>query len=315
MNEPILSVVIPCLNAAGSISRLLEELEHQTLSRDKYEVLVVDDGSTDDTCALVESFRNVRLYTQRRQGPGAARNRGIAESTGILVLFIDSDLEAAEDLLEQHLRFHQQHPEVAATGGSVVPLGPLPLFSWVLADHMASWFNAHPDAIHQTQPEYLPSLNFCVKRRPVIEEKELYWSPGLEYSGEDVLYCRELRRMGLEIAFVPQARVAHRDRASFARYCGHMYRWGHHAPFVRGRSADLKYSYLFAPRRGSLFFTVPLIIIGYTLLIWKSWAGVRPLAVTLALPQLFLGRVIYACGVITGTMARDRPQAPLSSGR
>ena len=302
------SVVIPCYNAAATIGRLLRQLDAQTLPTAQREIIIIDDGSTDDTVALIEQHGGVELLRQDRRGPGVGRNRGMAQARGELILFIDSDLEVAPDLLEQHLQYHTRHPDVAATGGSVEAPGKLPLFSWVLADHFASWFNVHPDYRYPKRPEYLPGLNFCIKHA-VVDNYQLTWPDGIHHTGEDVVFCYEMRRQNLRIKFVPEAVVRHHDRTTLEAYARHMFRWGFHAPYVRGSLPGLGYGYLFPRHLSLLPLTLPLIVLGYTWLIWISWLGSRPLAVTCAIPQLLVGRFAYAWGVLKGTANLRREQA------
>ena len=165
VNSVQLSVVIPCFNSESTIEKLLQQLGQQTLASDQYEIIVVDDGSDDKTPNLVCKFQNVYLIQQDRSGPGNARMLGIKYAVGNYVLFLDSDLEVSNNLLEKHLSYHIKYPDIAATGGSVIPIGNLSLFSWELTDHFSSWFNAHPNVKYKTPPEYLPSLNFCIKKK------------------------------------------------------------------------------------------------------------------------------------------------------
>ena len=301
--DPILalSVVIPCFNAGHHIAGLLRQLGEQTIAADRYEVIVVDDGSRDDTGERALEC-DAKLLRQPQSGPGIARNLGTTHARGTLVLYLDADVEVGRDLLERHLVFHREHPEVAASGGSVLPAGEPRLLTWQLVDHLSSWFNVHPAAHRRGTPEYLPSLNFCVKR-DVVERHALRWAAGLAHTGEDVAYCAQLRRAGLSIAFLRHAAVRHHDRESCADYIRHMYRWGYHAPFVRGSLEGLEYGFLFPRHPGLLAFTLPMIVCGYTALIWKSWVGRKPIAVTLALPQILIGRLAYAAGVAMGTVS------------
>lgn len=87
------SVIVPAFNAAGTIARTLRALSMQDLD-EEYEVIVVDDGSTDGTAELVErAGAPVRLVRQRQQGPAAARNRGVAEAKGQVLAFTDADCD------------------------------------------------------------------------------------------------------------------------------------------------------------------------------------------------------------------------------
>ncbi|MBT6069147.1 glycosyltransferase family 2 protein [Candidatus Peregrinibacteria bacterium] len=113
-----ISVVIPTFERADILKLTLESLIHQTLKRDEYEVIVVDDGSNDDgtTKDIVEEFQkknsNFKYIWQENQKQGAARNNGIKHTEGEIVLFIGDDIIPAQtDFLEQHLRLHEAHPE------------------------------------------------------------------------------------------------------------------------------------------------------------------------------------------------------------
>ena len=283
------------------MAKLLSGLLDQTLEPSQYEIIVVDDGSNDDSLKIVQTFDAVKLIQQDHSGPGAARNRGMAAAKGGLVLFLDSDLKVPRDLLQIHLHFHQNHPEISATGGSVLPMANRPVFSWELVDHLSSWFNAHPDIQYRSPPQYLPSLNFCIKRR-VMVDRQVSWRTGFAYTGEDVEFCYEMMCTGLQIAFVPAAVVYHQDRQTMSDYMTHMYRWGHHAPFVRGRLKGLQYSFLYSRNMLLCCLLLPVIMFGYTLRIWLGWFQSRPLQVTLCVPQILLGRLAYAAGIMMGTI-------------
>jgi glycosyltransferase involved in cell wall biosynthesis len=89
-SEPTISVVIPCYNGARFIRETLESVRAQT--RPVLEVIVVDDGSTDDSAAIAESFGPlVRVIRQPNQGESVARNRGIDEAKGDWIAFLDAD--------------------------------------------------------------------------------------------------------------------------------------------------------------------------------------------------------------------------------
>jgi glycosyltransferase involved in cell wall biosynthesis len=89
MSPPYFSVIIPTFNREATIRETLQSVEQQTF-RD-FEVIVVDDGSSDSTCEIVRSFGSVKLIQQPNAGPGAARNRGAANAGGRYLAFLDSD--------------------------------------------------------------------------------------------------------------------------------------------------------------------------------------------------------------------------------
>src|ERR1700758_5194533 len=84
------SIIIPTFNGAAHIGNCLDALIKQA-ERQGTEILVVNDGSTDNTVEVVSRYRGVRLITQSNAGPAAARNRGALEAKGSIVLFTDDD--------------------------------------------------------------------------------------------------------------------------------------------------------------------------------------------------------------------------------
>jgi len=96
----VISVVIPAYNAEATLGDCLAALEGQTVAREGYEVIVVDDGSTDATAEIARSH-DVRLIRQANAGPAAARNRGAEEARGELLLFTDADCAPAPDWIER----------------------------------------------------------------------------------------------------------------------------------------------------------------------------------------------------------------------
>jgi glycosyltransferase involved in cell wall biosynthesis len=112
--RPLVSVIIPTFNRAELLPRALESVIAQTF--DDYEILVVDDESTDETKDVVLSYGEARIRYLRQAenaGPGAARNRGLREARGDLIAFLDSDDEWLPDKLTRQVSlFREIAPEV-----------------------------------------------------------------------------------------------------------------------------------------------------------------------------------------------------------
>lgn len=123
-SPPRVSVVVPSYNRSALLGRCLSSLEAQTLAKQAYEVIVVDDGSVDDTpdvCAEFIRKATMGLVYVRgsHRGPAAARNLGISRARAGIVAFIDDDCTAARDWLEQiSAPFHHEH--LAGVEGKVV---------------------------------------------------------------------------------------------------------------------------------------------------------------------------------------------------
>jgi len=95
------SVIIPAHNAEDTIDFCLQALTHQTAPADSYEVIVIEDGSSDETRARIEAYEGVQLLVQAHAGPAVARNLGVASAKGEIVLFTDADCEPAQDWIER----------------------------------------------------------------------------------------------------------------------------------------------------------------------------------------------------------------------
>jgi GT2 family glycosyltransferase len=119
MAAPQVSVVIPCYNKAHIIPQTLQALLEQTVPQRRFEVLVVDDGSTDNTADLVDGMplpASFRCLRQQNAGAAAARNLGVREALGDLLLFLDGDVVADPRLLEEHVDSHERRSRVLVMG-------------------------------------------------------------------------------------------------------------------------------------------------------------------------------------------------------
>jgi glycosyltransferase involved in cell wall biosynthesis len=116
MSTPRISVIIPAYNHARSLPGCLDSLRTQTLP--PAEIIVVDDGSTDDTQAVLANYQNLTVLTQANSGAPAARNHGFAQSTGDYVIFADADLLFEPTALATLFTALQEHSEASyAYGG------------------------------------------------------------------------------------------------------------------------------------------------------------------------------------------------------
>ena len=109
------SIIIPTFNGASRIGKCLNALLPQVAGRDA-EILVVNDGSTDNTADVVGHYSGIRLITQTNAGPGAARNRGVLEARGTIILFTDDDCVPMQDWLDAMIGPFED-PEVVGVRG------------------------------------------------------------------------------------------------------------------------------------------------------------------------------------------------------
>ena len=116
MKDIRFSVIIPAFNASHTIERCLSSLMRQSVKREDYEVIIVDDGSRDGTSDIVKEFP-VKYLWQANKGPASARIRGAKEAEGEIVLFTDADCVVQHDWIEEMVRFFDD-PEVMAVKGA-----------------------------------------------------------------------------------------------------------------------------------------------------------------------------------------------------
>lgn len=113
------SVIIPAYNAQKFIKETIESVKKQTYS--DWELIVVNDGSTDDTVTVLENEgdQRIRLVHQANKGVSSARNNGLRQATGEFVMFLDADDVLTSDFIKSRLNFLKSNPEIGFTGGLV----------------------------------------------------------------------------------------------------------------------------------------------------------------------------------------------------
>jgi glycosyltransferase involved in cell wall biosynthesis len=110
---PEVSIVIPAYNSADTIIETIQSIFNQTFSN--YEIIIIDDGSTDDTKQVLEPYMHkIEYYAQRNQGQSAARNEGIQKAKGDFIAFLDDDDLLHPDNLKIKLGILKKHPEIGA---------------------------------------------------------------------------------------------------------------------------------------------------------------------------------------------------------
>jgi glycosyltransferase involved in cell wall biosynthesis len=122
-DSPLVSVIIPCYNQGHYLGEAIESILKQSYPH--FEIIVVDDGSTDNTAEVARRYAEVRLLSQENQGrPAVGRNRGFRESLGDYIVFLDSDDHLLPEALETGVRLLEAHPEYAFVSGHCRAMGP-----------------------------------------------------------------------------------------------------------------------------------------------------------------------------------------------
>ena len=208
--RPRISVVVACYNAARTLQPCLESLAR--LNYPDYEVLVVDDGSTDATPQIVAQFKDFRGIRQEHGGLSAARNAGIAASTGEIVAFTDADCRADPDWL-YYLAGDLLNGSFAGMGGHNLPPQD---DSAVAAAVMASPGGPAHVMLTDRVAEHIPGCNMAFYKRALAEIG--CFDPVFDRAGDDVDICWRLQQRGRPVGFSSGGFVWHCRRSTVAAY-------------------------------------------------------------------------------------------------
>jgi O-antigen biosynthesis protein len=207
---PKVSVVICAYNAESTMAACLDSL--RDLRYPAYEVVVVDDGSTDRTGRIADEYEDFRVVHQENKGLSAARNVGIAASTGDIIAFTDSDCVVDPDWLHYLAATFLASGETAVGGPNLPP----PEDSLVASCVAASPGGPLHVLLNDEEAEHIPGCNMAF-RREVLEEIGGF-DPLYRAAGDDVDVCWRLQERGYRIAFSPAAMVWHFRRNTVKAY-------------------------------------------------------------------------------------------------
>lgn len=197
------SVVIPTYNRRNILEKCLAALELQNFSENSaivgYEVIVVDDGSTDNTIGWLESqsdrFPHVRIFQQSHQGPAAARNLGVTMAKGETIVFIDSDLVVTETFLQAHADGLERGKKLGDR-----------LFTYGAVINTCNFENptSEPYKITDFSAAYFATGNVAISRH-WLEKAGLFDTQFSLYGWEDLELGVRLKQLGLKLIKCPEA--------------------------------------------------------------------------------------------------------------
>lgn len=212
----IASIVIATYNRARLLGETLRSLSESLAGNETVEVIVINNNSEDDTLSVAETFSDVfpayQVVTEPRQGLSYARNRGIAEARGSILVFLDDDVEVDATWLPSLLA-PLDDPSVAVVGGKVLPFGAQVIPDWLPREYcfLASIFDP-ADKVCE-----LPKVmggNSAI-RRQVFDEVGLFdiclGRKGKKLlGGEEVELQIRIRKAGYKIVYTPHAVIWHK---------------------------------------------------------------------------------------------------------
>jgi len=232
-SEPTISVVIPTFNRQPILARALAALARQDLAPERFEVLVVDDGSSDDTWGWLQGRDfafHCRPLRQENQGQGNARNFGVREATGELILFLGDDIFLDPNALSRHAA---RHDEVRSAGVRAAVLGHIRWAAELRVSSFMRWIGERGLQFGFAlieDPSNVP-FNFFYTSNISVARRELLaaglFDPRFKtYGWEDIELGYRLARRGVKIVYEPEADAAHYHPTNLKSFARRQYRAG-----------------------------------------------------------------------------------------
>lgn len=291
------TIVIPTYNKVVNLKATLESLENLEYPRECFEVVVVDDGSQDGTksflCEARFHFRLCLFHHQKNRGRAAARNTGVRQAGGRVVVFLDNDMKAVPGLLTAHLRRHAEERRL-------VVLGNVRRAPQVQPTALIKYLDSR--GVHKLKPgEPVPFRYFITNN--VSLERELLLAVGLfderlrKFGGEDLELGYRLNRAGARFIYSPEAQTYRTDYRDIPELCKAMVTYGESSlPIILETHPQLKElfkAHLLEPVK---LFSEPFFLtfkkVSFRLALWKPWG---PMVASLArfFNRLFVPAILF----------------------
>ena len=204
----MISVVIPTYNRAGKLAECLTTLRYQSLT-EGYEVIVVDDGSEDETKRVVTELQypNMTYVNEGHHGPSSARNAGVRRAHGDVILFMGDDVIADRNLLQEHALFHETHKDCVCLG--FTKLDPRLEITYLMRflGNIGPQFN--PELVRERLDNlpfyYFMTANISLKKK-AFSDVGFFDETFKEAGGEDIEFGFRLAEAGYRIVFNEKAK-------------------------------------------------------------------------------------------------------------
>ena len=221
---PYVSVVVPARNAARTLADCIRSLVCVDYPPARREILIVDNGSTDDSRTIIEQFP-VTYLSESRRGPSHARNRGIESSHGEIIAFTDADCVVTSRWLRSLIACFDED-DVWAVAGEILAYPPHTWAEYYMARRRRCWQRA---ALLAARP-YMVTANVAFRRRTF--DRIGLFDPRF-ITGQDQDFSWRFLRAGLAIRYAPAAVVHHRHRAGPQDFFVQQLGWARGAVLLR----------------------------------------------------------------------------------
>ena len=220
VDKPKVSIVVPVFNNASLTYQCLKSILEHTPA-DLYEIIVVDNASTDDTQRMLRQIENVEIIANSENlGFVGGCNKGSTAAQGEYILFLNNDTVVTEAWLTSLLSTFDEHEEVGAVGAKLVyPDGRLQEAGAIVWSDGTGWNYGRGDDPQRPEYNYVREVDYCsgacfLVRRELFERLGGFDARFAPAYYEDVDLCFEIRRLGYRILYQPKARIIHVEGAT-----------------------------------------------------------------------------------------------------
>ena len=218
----MLTAIICTYNRAKYIGNLLESVAKNDLAKSEYEIVLVDNNCTDNTREICEAFAkahkdvNFRYVLEPEQGLSAARNKGIKEAKGEVIVYIDDDALVDTWYLRTYAEWFAMHPETMACGGPIEPLYETEEPSWMTPYTKAlltAWMN-YGDKVREYPKGRYPGGGNAAYRKEVFDKVGLF-NTALGRKGGNLMGSEEkdifdkMQALGMQVLYLPTPVLHH----------------------------------------------------------------------------------------------------------
>jgi len=218
LDYPLVSVVIPTHNRKKKLARLIKSILECNYPKNKLEIIVVDDASTDGTYEYINKlFPQVKVVRNSEEKlPAESRNIGMRTSKGKYIFVIDDDNIVDKDAIRELVKFMEKHPEVGVAG-SIMYFLSAPKKIWCAGVRRSYWttltkligFNTIDNGQYRRPYESEDFPNAFMVRREVLKRVGLFNSKLFPIHYEEADFCQRVSRAGYKVMVVPTAKIWH----------------------------------------------------------------------------------------------------------
>lgn len=222
MTQPLFSIVIPTFNRPVQLTTCLTSISELNYPRDRFEVIVVNDGGASPNIAAFQDQINLTVIEQENAGPASARNTGATHAAGQFLVFTDDDCA----MLPNYLTVLDRHClKEGLVGGKTLNALPHNVFSTasqILIDYLYDYYNQDAN-----RASFFASNNFAMSRDRFRSLGGFHTGFPLA-AGEDREFCDRWLHQGYPLTYAPDAQIAHAHRLTLAKF------WRQHLNYGRG---------------------------------------------------------------------------------